>query len=476
MALRARLVAPPPVVAPIWHWHKVKTKAVPARLLFAGERRMEAETYLSSGFGLRLAIESIPNGWQRFGDLAYAWTPPRIKMIHVDETYGVPYLNTSQLFDVRPSPRKWLAMGRTTAGRKRLTKQGTILVMASATPGRATITTKAHENAIISHHFMRVEPKRANAAGWLYAFLKSSQGYAMVSGSQYASIIRHIEPSHLASVPVPNVDAATEVKMNEAMLRIVKLRNRAASAIVNAERVFADAIVGIAAPQDENGFQVSARDLFLGRRRMDAAHYDPRCAGILATFPRHECLRKVCRKVFWPNRFRRVYNEDGVPYMSAEDVFSINPQLTKRIAISQLDDPEACKVDTGWILMARSGQVYGLIGAAAIATEIHAKSFVSDDMIRIVPNESLIRSGYLVTALTHPTLGRPLLIREAYGTSIPHLDPEDVARFPVVRLGEAVENRVADLAEGAARARSEADEIERSMAAEADEIIERSIC
>lgn len=165
MALRARLVAPPPIKTPEWRWHKLKTKAVPAKLLFAGDRRMEAETYLASGFGIRLAIETVPSGWRRFGELADAWTPPRIKMIHVDAEYGVPYLNTSQVFDVRPAPRKWLAMGKTKAGEKRLAKQGTILVMASATPGRATVTTKAHENSIISHHFMRVEPKQADAAG-----------------------------------------------------------------------------------------------------------------------------------------------------------------------------------------------------------------------------------------------------------------------------------------------------------------------
>ena len=45
-----------------------------------------------------------------------------------------------------------------------------------------------------------------------------------------------------------------------------------------------------------------------------------------------------------------------------------------------------------------------------------------------------IRPGYLLTALTHPTLGRPLVIRNAYGTSIPHLDPADVSDIPVVRF------------------------------------------
>lgn len=475
MALRARLVAPPPKAVPEWRWHKAKAKAVPARLLFAGDRRMEAETYLASGFGLRLAIESIPSGWQRFGDLADAWTPPRIKMIHVDEAYGVPYLNTSQVFDVRPSPRKWLAIGKTTAVKKRLAKQGTILVMASATPGRATITTKAHENAIISHHFMRVEPKRPEAAGWLYAFLKSSLGYAMVSGSQYASIIRHIEPSHLTKIPVPDVDDETKARMNQIMSRIVELRNLAASRTAAAEHVFHEALNPPTFTASEIGFSVSARAMLGGRRRLEAAYHAPAATAVVDAFDRSEPLQDLTKGVYWMSRFKRVYGDSGIPYLSADELFTINPQMNKRILVAPGDGHEKYFVERDWIVMACSGQVYGLNGAAMLMTPYHERTFLSHDLIRIIPDKNKIRPGYLLTALTHPTLGRPVLIREAYGTSIPHLDPRDVARFPVVRLGDTVENRIADLAEEAARARAEADEIERRMAAEADEIIERFI-
>jgi hypothetical protein len=73
--------------------------------------------------------------------------------------------------------------------------------------------------------------------------------------------------------------------------------------------------------------------------------------------------------------------------------------------------------------------------------------------------------------LTHPTLGRPLLIRAAYGTSIPHLEPSDVAEFLVARLDDEIESQIADLMESAAQSRSLADQLERSIAAEADRIV-----
>lgn len=67
----------------------------------------------------------------------------------------------------------------------------------------------------------------------------------------------------------------------------------------------------------------------------------------------------------------------------------------------------------------------------------------------------------------HPKLGRPLVIRHAYGTSIPHLEPADVATFPVVRLEISWKLGIADLAEQAIALRAEADILENDLATDA---------
>ena len=98
--------------------------------------------------------------------------------------------------------------------------------------------------------------------------------------------------------------------------------------------------------------------------------------------------------------------------------------------------------------------------------------FFSHDIVRIIPRKDRIRPGYLYGVLGHPRLGRPLVIRHAYGTSIPHLDPGDVATIPVVRLAEEVENAIADRMEKAVSLRAEADEIENTLAARAEQVID----
>jgi hypothetical protein len=89
---------------------------------------MEAETYLSSGFGIRTAIEAKPLGWASFGDLARVWMPGRLKGIQVSRDNGTPFLAATQVYDVRPIPRKWLALARTYDAQSRFVNQGTILV------------------------------------------------------------------------------------------------------------------------------------------------------------------------------------------------------------------------------------------------------------------------------------------------------------------------------------------------------------
>lgn len=471
MALSARsLAVQAESTGSAWPWHTPLVGSVRASLLQKSQRRMEAETYLTDGYGVRLSIEAKPEGWVRFGALADASAPPRIKQILVSSDHGVPYLNTSQVFDLQPKPRKWLAMSKTSKAEERLVKEGTILVMASATVGRAIVATKSLENTIISHHFMRVVPKQKEFAGWIYAFLRSPQASAMIRGSQYASVIRHIEPHHLASLPVPMVSESIAAYFQNQVSTIVDCRNESARLRSAAELAFAKACGEITPIESEEGFSVNVSRVIAGRRRFEAAYHSPLAKAITNGFKKSEPLRKLSNKIWWGKRFKRHYGDGGIPYLSADDVFTKNPYSNTQILVDPEDGHESYFVERGWLVMACSGQTYGLNGTATIVTEWQENTFFSHDLIRIKPKDG-VRAGYLLTALTHPVLGRPLLIREAYGMSIPHLDPEDVAAFPVVRLGTKIENAIADLAEQATFEHARAEALERELVEAAGKVI-----
>src|SRR5258707_4153522 len=206
MALRARLVAPPPQTKTVWPWHTVKSASISISALLRCDRRMEGETYLSSGYGLRVSIESKPSGWKYMSRVARTWQPNRLKGIQVDRSFGTPFLAATQVFDVRPIPRKWLSLDRTQDAGNRFIRSGMIVLTCSGSVGRPTLAYSVHENVLISHDLLRVEALNHRDHGWIYAYLLAPQTRAMALAAHYGHIIKHLEVSHIDALPIPTVD------------------------------------------------------------------------------------------------------------------------------------------------------------------------------------------------------------------------------------------------------------------------------
>jgi hypothetical protein len=331
---------------------------------------------------------------------------------------------------------------------------------------------------LISHDLLRVEVHDREMWGWVYAALRTARARLMLNAAEYGHMIKHLEVAHLNGLPVPLLRHERREGFNNRAKKVFAMRDEAHQLLDEAEALFLD-IVGKPTPKanPETGFIAKMDTLRDRRRRMDASFHSPQVHAILARLKDAgrtvETVAQVTKRVWWLNRFRRVMGTTGIPYLSAEELFSVNPVVTKRVMVEQVLDPEAFVVRTGWLVMARSGQVYGTLGNVTLTTLRHEKAFLSDDLIRMIPNTDVIRPGYLLLALTHPTLGRPLVIRHAYGTSIPHLDPADVAAVPIVRLSTSLETKIADHVERAIELRSSADDLEDRLAADAEAVYGR---
>jgi hypothetical protein len=60
------------------------------------------------------------------------------------------------------------------------------------------------------------------------------------------------------------------------------------------------------------------------------------------------------------------------------------------------------------------------------------------------------------------------VIRWAFGTEVPEIDPNDLRDFPVVRLANDVEKEIANQVERANALRRQADEVENSVVADVE--------
>ena len=476
MAIRARLAAPRSVPRE-WPWHEAKVASLPISLMLKGDRRMEAENYLAGGFGIRVAFEAFQYGWERLEGLARVWQPSQLKGILVAPAFGTPFLGATQVFDLRPVARKHLAIERTDDAENRFVASGTILVTCSGSVGRATLAHQAHEGMLVSHDLLRVSPLAVEWWGWIYAYLRAPQTRAMMSAAQYGHIIKHLEVAHLHALPIVRVNNQIRREFQERVLRILKDRERAVSLTVQAESILEAALPrACAEAENETGFSVSATRAFASRRRLDAARFAPFVDKVLDAF-RSEAksvatVRSLATRVFVPGRFKHVYGEGGTPYLDSADILEVNPDVKKFVLSLTSEQQHEYRVEPGWLLIPCSGQVYGNIGQSVLATGWHVGKVITNHIMRICPAEG-IRSGYLLCILGHPKLGRAQLIRYAFGSSVPEIAPEDVETAVVPRLGNKQENIIADLMEEAAQARDEADQLEESIASNAEHIIDR---
>ena len=314
--------------------------------------------------------------------------------------------------------------------------------------------------------------------GYIYAFLRTRHGRAMMRSTHYGNIIKHLEVAHLDNLTVPIIEGLVD-EFGRVIDSAFDMRDEAYRLDAKALQLFAVAIgENHPKPISEEGFSVDAYEIYGRSRRLDAYAYNPAALTVLKTLKSNAVelvpLIDVATPT-QPSRFRRVYGELGMPYLSADSVFRINPEITKFLTQATDTDISALRVKSGWLLMACSGQIYGINGSVHLATKWHEDKILSHDMIRIVPKEKRIRAGYLLTVLAHPTFGRPLVLRNAYGTSIPHLESPDIAELPVARLDENAENDIADAVERASELRMKADEKEDGAVARLEEELEAEL-
>ncbi|MGR3823693.1 MAG: hypothetical protein ACU0A5_14085 [Salipiger marinus] len=478
MALRARLT-PPRETKTDWPWHKVKSSSLSASLLFGGGRRMEAENFLASGFGTRIAIEAKSGGWSPLSTVARTWQPSRLKGIQVSREFGTPFLAATQVFDVRPVPRKWLSLDRTDSQAERFVAPGTILVTCSGSVGRATLADASIANTLISHDLLRIDAVEESWWGWTYAYLRAPTVRAMMKAAQYGHIIKHLEIQHLDSLPILRLSALHRSQFVTDAKAIISARDSAHALELKAEEELLRAVgAPVSVEKAANGFTTRASAMFGRGRRLEGNFHNPNAraaeAAIRAGASRIEIVEDLVERVFVPGRFKHVYGDEGIPYLDSAQILEVAPDIDKRVLSLKGEKKAGYVVDAGTLLIPCSGQLHGIVGSVILATEWHESKVLTNHILRVVPKKkSSVRIGYLQAVLGHPTLGRPRILKGAFGSSVPEIGPEDIKSLTVPRFDASIEDAIADAMEEAANLRAQADEMEEQLAAEAEDFLNR---
>ncbi len=200
-----------------------------SRVVEDADWRLDATSYDKTVLEYLELADSWREGTVRLKDAATEiFNLPRFKRVYATPDEGWPYLSPADLFLFRVAARKYMSKTATPPNPTRFfAKSGWLLITCSGTLGRVRLATERTARFFLSHDLIRFVPGADIPVGYVYAFLCSRYGQAILRGPAYGMTVDHIEPHHIKDVPLVLVEPETQQAIHEKVSRAAELRDEA---------------------------------------------------------------------------------------------------------------------------------------------------------------------------------------------------------------------------------------------------------
>ncbi|MGX9930134.1 restriction endonuclease subunit S [Virgibacillus salarius] len=429
--------------------------------------RLEASVFDIEGKNARELLNNskwdVVNLWSEDGLIDEAKYPSRFKRIYVDRENGVPFFLPSQLTLLNPNPTKFISEKTEVDINTLKVRKGELLLTRSGTIGNVTIVSDTLEGKVFSDDVIRVTFHDEIDLGFTYAFLCSKIGNKLLQTNTYGAVISHIEPEHLANVPVPNPPALIKSEVHHIVKESFKLRDESNKLIKNAEDLL---IRELKLPPINDLHQKSEIRAFSPKlselnERFDASYHLPLVSAILEHLKIHakEITSigdvRISKNIVLAGVFKRVYvNEgNGVPFLGGRDILQLSPKIEKFLSIKHHKDriEKELKVEENMILITDRGT----IGNVVFVPKHFEDWTVSQNVIKIKTSYEEL-AGYTFIFL-NSEYGKALIKRHTYGSVVDMIDDNNVAKIEIPLLkNKDIQEQINSLALEANKKRYEA--------------------
>lgn len=463
---------------------KFQVKVIPSKWIEDGGHRLDCGPYVGGAIEARELLKKYHT--ERLDSLTKGYNGgiyngPQFSRNYVeDPEFGVPFLTTStmQKADTANLP----LLSKKDAYSSKLSflevSENMTLITCSGSIGKIAYSRKDMAGCWSNQDIMKVVADTEKIhQGYLNAFLAGRFGVPLVVSGTYGAIIQHIEPSHLADLPVPRLGAVEE-KAHELVQRAADLRVEAATLLKECGKTL-NQTLGFPNRMSlsHRSFSCTLANASQMVARMEATYYDAvslKTDEMIATLPNKDLFSALDISIDETGRLKQIFvdEEYGVPFLTSGEIFQLSYAPTRFLSKRLLPMDEAWAMDEGDILLARSGQVGGIIGRGVWADRRFAGGCVSVDVLRIKTEKARIPAGYLYTYLCLTDVGYHQLIRTAAGSSIPHISASDVYKLWIPRCPDEIEKRIDVSVRKAGILRADAQDYEDQARALVEQAIE----
>lgn len=202
--------------------------------------RFDASFHLSEGIAVKRLIHKSPYPLTTVGkgskDIFYG---NRAKRTYVsDKKYGIPFLSSSDILKADVESVKLASKKYTPCIEQLRLQEGWILVSRSGTIGNTAWTNKQHAQKLASEDVIRIIPNDILRGGYIYAYLSTKYGHSLLTQGTFGAVIQHIEPDHIASIPIPCLPDTFQTQIDGLIKESSQLRELCAQMKAKATNYF----------------------------------------------------------------------------------------------------------------------------------------------------------------------------------------------------------------------------------------------
>lgn len=366
--------------------------------------------------------------------LASSYSGARFKRIWVEKS-DLPIYQPSTITEIKPNPDGYISHLTKTNIEALRVKKGQILMTCSGTIGKVTYVSDTLHSKIFSHDLLRIDCKDPADQGYIYTYLKSRIGNKILLTNSYGAVITHIEPEHLAAVPIPNAPKEIRRKIHNLIVRSYELRDQSNLLIDKATQLLNDELRIPEMGNCNNTFSVKLSDL---NGRIDVSYHVSTVNFILSHMRKAAAEittigdSRISKKIVLAGVFKRTYvdQEYGYPFLGGREITQLDPQTEKFLSkpIHKMRYEKELKVLENMILVSDRGT----IGTVALVPKHWNGYAVSQNVLKLVPASDEI-AGYIYIYL-NSEYGKILIRRQTYGSVVDMIDNNSLASVEIPLL------------------------------------------
>ena len=401
----------------------MKSAHVTYKEILGKAKRMDAPVHLSTGNHARRLIAHSPYPILKVGDASQRiWHAGRWRRVYVSNpNHGITLLGSSAILKENLENEKLVSLKYTEGIEDKKLKAGWILISCSGTIGNCAFSNAQHAEKLASQHVIRIKPNNILRPGLIYAYLASRYGYAMLTQGTFGSVIQHIEPQHVESIPIPRFPESFQKEVDDLIQEAARLREEATSELEEAvshfntkypikagtTKYFTKQIKDLSFSIASYNNNVEVRDF--------VNSYINNCVQ----------LKTITSNIFAPPLFKHIYltKDNGYPFMTGSELTKFNLRYYRWLSPKGVKDIKDYVIHKGTLLLYKSGTTDGgILGHVFISDKKLDGCCLSDHVIRIVFNHE--EDSYWAFAFLKSQGAIRLLQSMATGTMIPFITPE----------------------------------------------------